>query len=62
MHTDIIMMIVFLIDPALRDRERNILWVTFSYLATLATVHPVVEARRLVPADAAQHVVIVVEF
>ena len=23
MHTDIIMMIVFLIDPALRDRERE---------------------------------------
>ena len=64
MHTDIIMMIVFLIDPALRDRarERNILWVTFSYLASLATVHPVVEARGLVAADTAQHVVIVVEF
>ena len=64
MHTDIIMMIVFLIDPALRDRERerNILWVTFSYLASLATVHPVVEARGFVAADTAQHVVIVVEF
>ena len=64
MHTDIIMMIVFLIEIQLfvTERERNILWVTFSYLASLATVHPVVEARGLVAADAAQHVVIVVEF
>ena len=32
-----------------------------SYLASLAAVDPVVEARGLVPADSAQHVVIVVE-
>ena len=57
MHTDIIMMIVFLIDLTQCDISAQ-----HSYLASLTAVDSVVEARGLVAADAAQHVVIVVEF
>lgn len=57
MHTDIIMMIVFLIDLTQCDISAQ-----HSYLASLAAVDSVVEARGLVPAHPAEHVVIVVEF
>ena len=57
MHTDIIMMIVFLIDLSRCDISAQ-----HSYLASLAAVDSVVEARGLVAAHPAEHVVIVVEF